>query len=92
MLTELFADDVGLHPVACGVEGHTKLLEGVAKAETWADKWGLVWSVKKSLWMWVRSKRLSRPIGTFASKILVNTLNSFFFFFFFFFFPKKLCL
>ena len=33
VLTELFADDVGLHPVACAVEGHTKLLEGVAKAE-----------------------------------------------------------
>ena len=60
VVTNLFADDVYLHAVSGGKDGHWELLSGVGNSEVWVNRWRVVWCTSKTVWMLVGG----RGIGT----------------------------
>ena len=51
VITELFADEVEISPICGGWDGHCQMLVVANRAERWGNRWQLVWSVTKSVWM-----------------------------------------
>ena len=59
----MFADDVQLAPATGGVLGQRNLAGGLRVAERWADKWQLVWSTVKTVFIVVgQSDHEDRPL------------------------------
>ena len=55
----MFADDMQVAPAMGGTEGHRSLAGNLRIAERWADKWQLVWSIAKTVYMIVGQEEVS---------------------------------
>ena len=50
-MDRMFADDIQVVPAIGGAEGHHSLAGNLRIAERWADRWQLVWSIAKTVYM-----------------------------------------